>query len=69
MLGSKEFIKLFNDKGYDYSLHEHQALFSVEDSNKFRGQIKGSHSSKIKNILGYSGRDEIIHKDDLVKII
>jgi len=31
-------------------------------------KIKGSHSSKIKNILGYSSRDEIIHKDDLVKV-
>ena len=31
-------------------------------------KIKGSHSSKIKNILGYSSREEIIHKDDLVKI-
>ena len=30
-------------------------------------KIKGSHSSKIKNILGYSSREEIIHKDDLVK--
>ena len=32
-------------------------------------KIKGSHSSEIKNILGYSSREEIIHKDDLVKII
>ena len=31
-------------------------------------KIKGSHSSQIKNILGYSSRDEIIHKDDLVKV-
>ena len=31
-------------------------------------KIKGSHSSKIKNILGYSSREEIIHKDDLVKV-
>ena len=31
-------------------------------------KIKGSHSSKIKNILGNSIRDEIIHKDDLVKV-
>ena len=38
--------------------------FSSVEINK----IKGSHSSKIKNILGYSSRDEIIHKDDLVKI-
>ena len=47
MLGSKDFIKLFNDKGYDYDLHEHQALFTVEDSNKFRGRIKGSHSKNL----------------------
>ena len=31
-------------------------------------KIKGLHSSEIKNILGYSDREEIVHKDDLVKI-
>ena len=31
-------------------------------------KIKGSHSSEIKNILGYFSREEIIHKDDLVKV-
>ena len=31
-------------------------------------KIKGLHSSKIKNILGYSSREEIIHKDDLVGV-
>jgi len=31
-------------------------------------KIKGTHSSIIKNILGYSSREEIIHKDDLVKV-
>ncbi len=31
-------------------------------------KIKGSHSREIKNILGYSSREEIIHKDDLVRI-
>jgi len=31
-------------------------------------KIKGSHSSKIINILGYSSREEIVHKDDLVKL-
>jgi len=31
-------------------------------------KIKGSHTSKIKNILGYFSRGEIIHKDDLVKL-
>ena len=31
-------------------------------------KIKGSHSKQIKNILGYSSRDEIIHKDDLAQV-
>ena len=31
-------------------------------------KIKGSHSREIKNILGYASREEIIHKDDLVKV-
>ena len=31
-------------------------------------KIKGSHSSKIISILGYSSKEEIIHKDDLVQI-
>ena len=31
-------------------------------------KIKGSHSSQIKRILGYSDREEIIHKDNLVKV-
>ena len=31
-------------------------------------KIKGLHISKIKNILGYSSREEIIHKDDLVEV-
>ena len=47
MLSPKEFIKLFNDKGYDYDLHKHKALFTVEDSNKFRGNIKGAHSKNL----------------------
>ena len=47
MLGPNEFIKLFSEKSYNYDLHEHQALFTVEDSNKFRGQIKGSHSKNL----------------------
>jgi len=40
------------------------ASFSSKEIEK----IKGSHSSEIKNILGYSSREEIIHKDDLVKV-
>ena len=31
-------------------------------------KIIGKKSKEIKFILGYDGRDELIHKDDLVKI-
>jgi glutamate 5-kinase len=31
-------------------------------------KIVGKNSNAIKDILGYEGRDELIHKDDLVKI-
>ena len=31
-------------------------------------KIKGTHSREIKNILGYSSREEVIHKDDLVEV-
>jgi len=40
------------------------ASFSSNEIDK----IKGSHSREIKNILGYSSREEIIHKDDMVKL-
>ena len=47
MLSSKELIILFDDKYLDYSLHKHKALFTVEESNKLRGKIKGSHSKNL----------------------
>ena len=47
MLTPKELIKLFDVRGYDYDFHEHNALFTVEESNKFRGEIKGLHSKNL----------------------
>ena len=47
MLTPKEFIKLLNVRGYDYDFHEHNALFTVEDSNKLRGEIRGLHSKNL----------------------
>ena len=38
--------------------------YSSNDAKK----IIGRNSKDIKSILGYEGRDELIHKDDLVKI-
>ena len=31
-------------------------------------RIKGQHSSKISEILGYVSKSEVIHKDDMVEI-
>ena len=47
MLTPNELIKLLDNSDYDYDLHEHNALFTVEDSNKFRGEIKGLHSKNL----------------------
>ena len=38
--------------------------FSSNEINK----IKGLQSNQIENILGYSSKSEIIHKDDMVKL-
>ena len=46
---------------------EHARGLASFSSNEIE-KIKGFHSSKIKNILGYASREEIIHKDDLVKL-
>ena len=44
---------------------------SCKDNKKNKNEInkiKGSQSNQIKKILGYSSKDEVIHKDDLVKV-
>ena len=68
-------VKKINGK---FEKGDHILVKDLDDSECARGltsfssieieKIKGSHSSKIKNILGYSSREEIIHKDDLVKV-
>ena len=47
MLTPNELITLLDVKGYDYDLYEHKALFTVEDSNKLRGEITGLHSKNL----------------------
>ena len=39
--------------------------FSAEEIDK----IKGLKSDQIENILGYSSKSEIVHKDDMVNLI
>ena len=47
MFNAKKFIKLLDNQGYCYKLHEHPPLFTVDDSNRLRGQIKGAHSKNL----------------------
>ena len=47
MLTPNELIKLLDIREYDYDFHEHNALFTVEESNKHRGEIKGLHSKNL----------------------
>ena len=47
MFGPKELIELLNNQGYDFDIEEHEPLFTVEDSNRYRGEIKGTHSKNL----------------------
>ena len=47
MLTPNELIKLLDIRGYDYDFHEHNALFTVEESSRFRGEIRGLHSKNL----------------------
>ena len=42
-----ELIELLEKKGYNIKVHEHDALFSVQDSKKMRGEIEGAHSKNL----------------------
>ena len=56
-------ITIFNVKNNKIGI----GVISYDSSDAKK--IIGKNSKDIKGILGYDGRDEIIHKDDLVKII
>ena len=47
MLKYLELIGLLNHKKYNFETHKHKSLFSVEDSKKLRGKIKGAHSKNL----------------------
>jgi len=46
MYNSLELIGLLKDK-YKIEVHQHDALFTVEDSRKLRGKIGGAHSKNL----------------------
>ena len=55
-------IKIIDNKGKEFA--RGLSSFSSEEINK----IMGCHSNKIKEILGYVSKSEVVHKDDMVEI-
>ena len=47
MYNSFELIELLKKEKYEIKVHQHDALFTVEDSKKLRGEIDGSHSKNL----------------------
>ena len=57
---------------------DHIKIIGIDNKEYARGlssfssneiyKIKGFQSKHIKKILGYSSRDEVVHKDDMVEI-
>jgi Ala-tRNA(Pro) deacylase len=47
MLDIKEFVSILKERNYEFELHEHKPLFTVEESKKLRGKIKGVHSKNL----------------------
>jgi Ala-tRNA(Pro) deacylase len=55
MYNSLELIELLKKEKYEIKVHQHDALFTVEDSKKLRGEIDGAHS---KNLFLKNKKDE-----------
>ena len=47
MLLKSDLFELLRVKGLDFQIHNHEPLHTVEDSEKFRGKIKGSHTKNL----------------------
>ena len=47
MYNSFELIELLKKENYDIKVHQHDALFTVQDSKKLRGEIEGAHSKNL----------------------
>ena len=55
MYNSLELIELLKKENYKIKIHQHDALFTVDDSKKLRGKIDGAHS---KNLFLKNKRNE-----------
>ena len=47
MLTKTDLFELLRVNNIDFQIHDHDPLFTVEDSENFRGEIKGSHSKNL----------------------
>ena len=47
MFTDSSLLKLFDNSDFDYKLYRHPPLFTVEDSKKMRGKIKGAHTKNL----------------------
>ncbi len=54
-------------KIFDKNLRDHARGLSSFSSDEIY-KIKGQHSSRIKELLGYVSKSEVVHKDDMVEI-
>ena len=42
-----ELFEILRNKSIEFQIHEHQPLYTVEDSEKLRGEISGSHTKNL----------------------
>ena len=47
MLTKTDLFELLSIKNKDFQIHEHDPLFTVEDSEKLRGEISGAHTKNL----------------------
>jgi Ala-tRNA(Pro) deacylase len=47
MYNSFELIELLKKENYNITVHQHDALFTVQDSKKLRGKIAGAHTKNL----------------------
>ena len=47
MLTKSDLLQLLREKSIQFQIHEHEPLFTVEDSESFRGNIEGTHTKNL----------------------
>ena len=47
MLTKKDLLEFLRSKALDFQIHDHDPLFTVEDSERLRGEIKGAHTKNL----------------------